>query len=184
MMTVGVIYGGTRGDGNTEYLTERVIQGLTVDRIYLRNYTISPIEDLRHTSLGFQDIEDDYGAIIDRMMKHNTLLFATPIYWYSMSGHMKNFIDRWSQTLRDTKRPSFREEMATKTAYVLAIGGDEPLLKGLPLVQQFQYIFGFFGIHFEGYILGKGNRPGDVAEDQEALFKADQMRDRLQQIGE
>ncbi|MHB1684999.1 MAG: flavodoxin family protein [Bacilli bacterium] len=78
-------YGGTRGDGNTECLTERAIQGLTVDRIYLRNYTVSPIEDLRHTRLGFQDIEDDYGAIIDRMMKHGTLLFATPIYWYSMT---------------------------------------------------------------------------------------------------
>lgn len=31
-MTVAVIYGGTRANGNTELLTERAIEGATVER--------------------------------------------------------------------------------------------------------------------------------------------------------
>lgn len=47
-MTIGVIYGGTRVNGNTETLTERVIQDLPVEKIYLKDYEIKPINDQRH----------------------------------------------------------------------------------------------------------------------------------------
>ncbi|MFJ7977028.1 hypothetical protein ACIQZI_15240 [Peribacillus sp. NPDC096379] len=32
---------------------------------------------------------------------------------------------------------------------------------------------------FEGYILGKGNNPGDVYQDKEALFAVDQLQTNL-----
>jgi len=183
-MSVAVIYGGTRVNGNTEYLAEQAVKGLEVERIYLRDYTIFPIEDLRHTEQGFHKIDDDYDEVIDRVLAHDIIIYATPIYWYGMSGLMKNFIDRWSQTLRDEKRPHFREKMAAKTAYVIAVGGDDPSLKGLPLVQQFQHIFSFFGTRYGGYILGEGNRPGDIKKDQEALLLAEQLREKLSYIHE
>jgi len=183
-MSVAVIYGGTRANGNTEYLAEQAVKGLEVERIDLRDYTISPIEDLRHTDEGFHPIDDDYEAVLDRVLAHDTIIYATPIYWYGMSGLMKNFIDRWSQSLRDEKRPHFREMMAAKTAYVIAVGGDAPFLKGLPLVQQFQHIFGFFGTRYGGYILGEGNRPGDIKKDQEALLLAERLREKLGREGE
>lgn len=179
VMSIAIVYGGTRQNGNTEILTEQAIQGVTADRIYLREYTIRPIEDLRHTKNGFQDIDDDYNSIIDRILQYDILVFSTPIYWFSMSGYMKNFIDRWSQTMRDTKYPDFKNRLSAKKAYVIAVGGDEPYLKGLPLIQQFQYIFSFIGIRFEGYILGKGNKPGDILQEKEALFAADQMQNKF-----
>ena len=92
---------------------------------------------------------------------------------------MKNFIDRWSQTLRDPKYPDFKSKMASKKAYVIAVGGDDPYIKGLPLIQQFQYIFDFMGIEFVGYILGNGNKPGEVLQDEAALFAATQLRKLL-----
>jgi hypothetical protein len=52
-------------------------------------------------------------------------------------------------------------------------------LKGLPMIQQFKYIFDFVGMEFGGYILGDGNKPGDIYQDTEALFKADQLREKL-----
>ncbi|TYP73394.1 flavodoxin family protein [Paenibacillus methanolicus] len=182
-MSIAVIYGGTRAGGNTEQLAERALNGLEAERIYLKDYDIRAIEDHRHSEEGFRDRGDDYNAIIDRALRHDILLFATPIYWYGMSGPIKNFVDRWSQTLRDADRPGFREQMKAKTAYVIAVGGDQPLLKGLPLVLQFQHIFGFFGTTYGGYILGEGNRPGDIAQDREAMRKADllhvQLKERL-----
>ncbi|MBA4495564.1 flavodoxin family protein [Paenactinomyces guangxiensis] len=178
-MTIAVIYGGTRQNGNTEILTEQAVQGLDVERIYLKDYQIQPVKDQRHTRDGFQEINDDYNLIIDRVLRHDILVFSTPIYWYSMSGIMKNFIDRWSQTLRDPKYPDFKARMSAKQAYVITVGGDEPYLKGLPLIRQFEYIFDFIGIPFAGYILGNGNKPGEIFQDKEALFAASQLQKKL-----
>jgi multimeric flavodoxin WrbA len=178
-MPIAVIYGGTRPNGNSEILTEQVIQEIATEKIYLRDYHIQPIIDMRHAEEGFQERNDDYNSIIDRIRPHDILIFSTPIYWYSMSGTMKNFIDRWSQTLRDPKYPDFKSKMASKKAYVIAVGGDDPYIKGLPLIQQFQYIFDFMGIEFAGYILGNGNKPGEVLQDEAALFAATQLRKLL-----
>lgn len=178
-MSIAVIYGGTRQNGNTEILTEHVVQGIVSEKIYLRDYNIQPIIDMRHTQDGFQERNDDYNSIIDRILPHGILIFSTPIYWYSMSGTMKNFIDRWSQTLRDPKYPDFKNKMASKKAFVVAVGGDDPYIKGLPMIQQFKYIFDFIGIDFEGYILGKGNKPKDVFQDEAALFAASQIHNNI-----
>lgn len=87
-----------------------------------------------------------------------------------MSGTLKLFIDRWSQTLRDPRFPDFKQQMRAKQAYVIAVGGDNPKIKGLPLIQQFDHIFGFMGMSFKGYVLGEGNRPGDILLDSQALY--------------
>ncbi|MFD2043111.1 flavodoxin family protein [Ornithinibacillus salinisoli] len=178
-MTIGVIYGGSRENGNTEVLTEQIIHDIPVERIYLSEFEIKPIEDQRHVVGGFQNVNDDYNSIIDRIITHDILIFSTPIYWYSMSGTMKLFIDRWSQTLKDKRYANFKDVMSSKIAYVIAVGGDEPFLKGIPLIQQFQYIFEFIGITFGGYILGSGNKPNDVLRDEQALAIACQLRKTL-----
>lgn len=178
-MSIAVIYGGNRPDGNTEILTKLATQGVVVEEIYLKDYLIEPIIDKRHAEEGFPEVNDDYNSIIDRILPHDILIFSSPIYWYSMTGIMKNFIDRWSQTLKDKKYPDFKKQMAQKGAYVIAVGGDDPYMKGLPMIQQFQHIFGFMGTTFEGYIIGEGNRPGDIKQDLQALSAAKQLREKL-----
>ncbi|MEK5389237.1 flavodoxin family protein [Margalitia sp. FSL K6-0131] len=179
-MSIAVIYGGTRPNSNTEMLTEHVIQDLETERIFLKDYHIKPIIDMRHSTEGFQDRKDDYNSIIDRILPHDILIFSTPIYWYSMSGIMKNFIDRWSQTLRDENYPNFKAKMALKKAFVVGVGGDDPLIKGLPMIQQFKFIFNFMGINFAGYVIGNGNKPDDILQDKNALFTASQIHNELQ----
>ena len=179
MKTIAVIDGGTRPNGNTAILTDQVIEGLSVAKILLRDYTVFPIIDMRHDSGGFKKREDDYHTIIDQILPHKILIFSTPIYWYSMSGLMKNFVDRWSHSLRDSDYPDFKAQMAKKTVYVIAVGGDNPHVKGLPMIQQFQHIFDFMGIEFGGYIIGVGNKPKDILEDKKALFAAAQLKNKL-----
>ncbi|MGE6256406.1 flavodoxin family protein [Heyndrickxia sporothermodurans] len=181
-MSIAVIYGGTRPNGNAEILTDKAIQGIEVDKLYLKDFNVQPIVDQRHTAEGFQDITDDYSSIIERVLQHDIFIFSTPIYWYSMSGAMKLFIDRWSQTLRDSKFPQFKTSMSSKKAFVIAVGGDEPYIKGLPMIQQFQYIFDFMGISFDGYVLGEGNKPGDILNDTTALYAASQLQKKLTHV--
>lgn len=181
-MSIAVIYGGTRINGNTEILTERVIQGLDAERIYLRDYHILPIVDERHEREGFRPVLDDHQSVIERILPHDILIFATPIYWYSMSGIMKNFVDRWSQTLRDENVPSFKVSMQEKQAFVVAVGGDDPYIKGLPMIQQFQHIFDFIGIPFKGYVIGDANRPGEIVHDHTAIHAADELRKKIYEL--
>lgn len=43
---------------------------------------------------------DDYLPLIKEIIeKYDTLIFATPIYWYSMSGIIKVFFDRFTDLL-------------------------------------------------------------------------------------
>ena len=46
-MTIEVIYGSTRAHGNTELLTERAIEGLLVERIYLLVWNAGLNEELQ-----------------------------------------------------------------------------------------------------------------------------------------
>ncbi|WP_085993931.1 flavodoxin family protein [Oceanobacillus senegalensis] len=171
MKTV-VIHGSTRENGNTEYLTYHAVPKEKGTHIYLREHFIQPIVDERHAEHGFEEVEDDHKKLINKMLEHDAIVFSTPIYWYSMSGPMKTFIDRWSQILRDPEFPHFREELKKKKVYLIAVGGDTPQVKGLPLVQQFNYICQFYGMTFEGYVIGKASRPGQMENDQKALRAA------------
>ncbi len=141
----------------------------------MTDYRLQPIIDYRHTENGGYP-DDDYRGLIDRVLAADTLVFATPIYWYGISGLLKTFIDRWSQSLVEN-RPAFLAGLAGKQAYVIAVGDDDPHLKGQPLIQQFQSIFDFVGIDFAGYVLGTANTPGDILRDKEALAKVDSWRD-------
>ncbi|MYL30135.1 MULTISPECIES: flavodoxin family protein [Halobacillus] len=178
-MKIAVLNGGSRQGGNTQMLTEKLVEGLEVTTFHLETYTILPIMDGRHDEGGFLPVDDDYKALMEQVMSYDLLIFATPVYWYSMSAAMKLFIDRWSQTMRDSEYGDFRERMAEKQAVVLAVGGDSPYMKALPLLQQFQHIFQFVHLPFSGYVLGQANKPGEILEDSQALFAAEEWNKKL-----
>jgi multimeric flavodoxin WrbA len=175
-----VLYGSSRRHGNSEALADHLTRDLNCSRIYLAEEQILPIADKRHSPEGFSPVADDCDAIVGELMAADAVVFATPLYWYGMSGQMKLFVDRWSQSLRD-KRIAFKQAMAGKRVYVVIVGGDNPRFKALPLVQQFQYIFGFMGMEFGGYVIGEGSRPGEILADQRALREADSLRRQLAQ---
>ncbi|QHT45618.1 flavodoxin family protein [Bacillus sp. SB49] len=181
-MKLAVIYGGGRREGNTRYLTERIIAGMKVDRMEVDAHHILPVIDGRHAAEGFPSVQDDYDGLMRRVMEADILLFATPIYWYSMTAAMKLFIDRWSQTMRDPAFRDFRTKMAEKQAYVVAVGGDSPRTKGLPMIQQFQHIFDFVGLPFASYLIGEANKPGEITTDKQALYQADLWNETFKQI--
>ncbi|MFD1412498.1 flavodoxin family protein [Oceanobacillus jeddahense] len=175
-MKIGVIYGSTRYNGNTERLTEEVIKDLPeVTKIDLKKYQFNDISDQRHERNGFSPVEDAYNQIIDQIIDCEVLIFATPIYWFGMTSVMKRFIDRWSQTVRDENYPTFKKQMSRKQAYIIAVGGDNPLVKGMPLVQQFAYICDFIGLTYKGYLIGEGNKPLDILKDETALKEAHKL---------
>ena len=62
-------------------------------------------------------IQDDVNAIVQKMLSADVLVFATPIYFYEMSGQMK--------TLLDHSNPLFPADYAFREIYLLAASADE-----------------------------------------------------------
>ncbi|WP_175559267.1 flavodoxin family protein [Sediminibacillus albus] len=167
------LLGSSRKEGNSEHLAKKALADIDYTSIYLRDYQINPILDKRHDAEGFTSVNDDYERLLEAFLAHDIIVFATPLYWFGMSGQMKNFFDRWSQYMRDS-RYNFKGEIPKKSAYTIVTGNSpDPKISALPLIQQFHYIFDYIGMEFADYIIGQANQPGDIANDSFAIQKAE-----------
>ncbi|MEO4053068.1 flavodoxin family protein [Solibacillus sp. CAU 1738] len=181
-MKILMLVGSTRNEGNSEKLAHLALEGLEYETIYLKDLDICPIEDLRHTPEGFHPVDDDYTQVLEAILESDVLVLATPIYWYSMSGTMKNTIDRFSHAIRDERYPHVMEHMKSMKGIVIAVGGDHPRVKGLPLIQQCQYTFDFFDMEFYSYIIGEARKPGTIMKDVQALMQAKVLNEKLKAL--
>jgi multimeric flavodoxin WrbA len=93
-----IIVGSSRSKGNTSKIAEKISIQINADVIDLKDYSIS-YYDYESTNIG-----DDFLPLIKSILeKYDTLIFATPVYWYNMSGIMKVFFDRFSDLIRIEK---------------------------------------------------------------------------------
>ncbi|WP_377891597.1 flavodoxin family protein [Alkalihalobacillus sp. R86527] len=180
MKRILVLDGSQRSNGNTEMLTSHVLDEIDHAKVYLRELGIRPIKDQRHTEGGFTPVRDEHDNLIEEIISSDIIVFSTPIYWYGMSGVMKNMVDRFSQALRD-ERFDLKNKLAGKEVYVVACGGDNPRLKGLPLIQQFQYICDFLGMNMVDYLIGQAVKPGEIQDDVRALQEAQSLNTKIKE---
>lgn len=87
--------------------------------------------------------QDDYQQLIDLVLKSNTIIFASPVYWYSISASLKAFIDHWSETLQDQNYHDFKSKMAQKDFRLILVDGDCPKVKAKPCITQMKYCLEF-----------------------------------------
>ena len=100
MHDIAAVYGSPRRQGNTATLLKRAVDGAraagaSVDEIVLRDYKISPCLEIYGCKKdGDCVIKDDFQGVRDRVLACPGLMIATPIFFYTVSAHMKMFMDR------------------------------------------------------------------------------------------
>jgi multimeric flavodoxin WrbA len=107
-----IILGSSRSHGDTYKAVRSIING----------YPDVPFIDLNQLNITAYDYEqrnkdDDFLPLIKQALEHDTIVLATPVYWYTMSAQMKVFIDRLSDLIRiwkDTGR-----KLRGKNLYVI-----------------------------------------------------------------
>lgn len=93
-----IIMGSARKNGETKKVVTEFMRIYDCDLIELKDYNIS------HFDYNHLNRDDDFIALMRRITNHyEVLIFATPVYWYSMSGIMKVFFDRLTDLLRIEK---------------------------------------------------------------------------------
>ena len=143
MKTKGVIIiGSARSNGNTYTVSSELQQKTGFDIIDLKKYKINHFEyDLKN--------EDDFNALFKKLTAtYETFVFATPIYWYTMSGIMKVFFDRMSDFLFEEKEIGRR--LRQKRMGVISCGSDSEIKQGfeMPFVESAAYL----GMEYKGHI--------------------------------
>jgi len=98
MNTTVIIQASARSNGDTNTIVNELNKHNTFDVIDLKTKNVGQFE------YNFTNANDDFLPMMEEIIeKYDTIVFATPVYWYSMSGILKAFFDRLSDLLHYKK---------------------------------------------------------------------------------
>ena len=121
--TVLIVSSSPRKNGNSETLAAAFANGAreaghSVETVRLREKQLGFCKGcLACLKLGRCVIQDDAVGIAARMHDADVLVFATPVYYYSVCGQLKTMLDR--------ANPLFGSDYAFTEAYLLATAAED-----------------------------------------------------------
>ncbi len=173
------INGSPRKYGNTYKLLRLALEaakmeGADTELIHLYDYEIKPcigcLCDEQTICRYPCVIEDDMRSIYDMILEAHALIIATPVYWYSPSAVVKNFIDRLTAFENMiTIKEYGRSLLEGKVAGIIACGNDSGCILA---ISQLYAILVSMGLSIPPWALAYYNKMGDVLEDENAVIDA------------
>ena len=169
-----IISTSPRKGGNSDTLAEEFASGAReagheVEKIGLWDKTIGFCRGcLACQKTGRCVIHDDADIVAQKMLTADVIVFATPIYYYEMSGQMKTMLDRGN--------PLYSSDYAFREIYLLAAAADtdesamDGAIKGLE-----GWIACFGKAQLSGTVFGGGADAIGTIKGNPALSKAHEM---------
>ncbi len=155
-----IIQGSSRIDGHTAKVVEFVKSINQFEVVALKSLHISPY-DYHHKN------NDDFIPLMQRIANdHDTIIFATPVYWYAMSGLMKNFFDRFTDCLKVHKEIGY--QLRGKNMALISCSGEQELNDGFTV--PFSASANYLGMHYLGNVhawLEEGSIPKQLKQKLE-----------------
>jgi multimeric flavodoxin WrbA len=161
------LLGSSRTDGNTEQLPPDVEQ----QWISLAEHALPDFTDLRHDNDHSRPTDGTEALLLDATLAATDIVIASPLYWYSVSGHTKRYLDHWSGWLR-TPGVDFKATLSGRTLWGVTALAHEETEVADPLIGTLNNSAAYMGMRFGGVLLGNGSKPGDVLHDTAALTRA------------
>ena len=130
-----IIQGSARSNGNTHKIAQFLLQRGDFDFIDLKEKQIAEF-DYEH-----QNRQDDFLPLIRKLVaEYDLFVFATPVYWYSMSGIMKTFFDRISDCLKIEKETG--RKLRGKKMAMFCCSSDEEVFPefNMPFKRSAEYL--------------------------------------------
>ncbi len=134
-----IILGSARKESDTKKLVDTIFSKLDIQQIGLLDYKIET-----YNYEGKYSADDCFLQLFDTILNHHKIVFATPVYWYSMSGIMKNFFDRLTDIT--TIRKDIGREMKGKEVFLISVGTDNALPAGFET--PFRLTSDYLGMNF------------------------------------
>lgn len=138
-----IIVGSSRKDGNTGKMVQELTTHSGWDVLDLNDYNVG------YYHYEYQNKEDDYISLMQHITdNYQVLVFATPVYWYAMSGIMKVFFDRITDLLEIEKELGRKLRGKGMAAVSCSIGQNLGKYFWLPFSETANYL----GMHYLGHL--------------------------------
>jgi multimeric flavodoxin WrbA len=112
-----ILLGSARKDSHTRTLLRNVFNEIDHDLADLLDFKIAPFDyNAKYPE------NDQFQKLADRMIESENIVFATPVYWYAMSGILKNFMDRFTDLVTIQKEKG--RTLAGKNVFLFSVGAD------------------------------------------------------------
>ena len=178
-MRITVLVASPRKGGNTDLLADAFIQGASaagaeVTKFSLRGRKIGPCVHcdycLTHDRCA---IADDMPQVYELLAKTDALVFATPVYFYTMTAQLKALLDRLHNPVRKT--------FPIRETALLSVCEDDTLRAFDPLRATFAAIESYLGWKRVGEVLVDSvGAKGEIAGN-EALARARALGEKMAQ---
>jgi multimeric flavodoxin WrbA len=144
-----IILASNRRESNTEKFVKEIYGDNPYQLVNLLDYHIQP-----YSYSGQYSGDDGFMSVIDAMQEYDDYVFATPLYWYSMSGLMKDFFDRLTDLTTEAHK-ELGKGFKGKSVSVVCAGSDPqpPLGFEQPFMLTAQYFEMIFkGVSYKAFV--------------------------------
>ena len=161
MNRILVLIGSVRRGGNTELLARAFADGAGANEVELVSVADTSVHPCRGCNACFSNeggrcVQDDGMTEIYKKLKWaDTLVIASPVYFYGVSAQLKALIDRLHTPMRNT--------FGIRRLGLILVGAAELPDLFDPIILQYRMILRFFGLEDIGMVLVRGAKEkGDV----------------------
>jgi multimeric flavodoxin WrbA len=143
ILRTAIIVASARKTGHTHHIVD-----------VLHRQSKWPVYDLLDYTIHYFDYDnahqdDDFMPLIRELLGHyDAFVFATPVYWYTMSAPMKTFFDRITDLLLFDK--PLGRQLRGKAMGVLSCANDAGIIAGFD--QPFAASADYLGMTYKGHI--------------------------------
>jgi multimeric flavodoxin WrbA len=173
-----VILGSPRRKGNSAVLADRAAKaaaaaGAKVESVYLHALSIRPCAACdwcqRNKGKGCV-VKDDMQKLYPKVRAADAVVFAGPVYWFTVSAQTKLFMDRCYALGADPGGNA----MKGKRIGIILTYGDEDIFGsgGVNALRTFQDAFGYIGAEIVDIVHASAGAAGEVAKNRKAMDKA------------
>ena len=176
MKVVGFV-GSPRKGGNTDTLVEQVLAGAAdagyeTEKVYLVDYDLTPIDPVYGEEANWTDPRQDVAdQLVDKIVAADVVILGSPVYWFSVSGLLKLFIDRWALYQRGGER---LRDLTPGKRMVVALAmadADDSYVEGI--LAPLRYAAKWLKMQWVGEVVATGvSDPGEVEQRPDVLADA------------
>ena len=171
MKTLGIL-GSSRKGGNTEILLDVALQearqmGSSVSKITLRDRVIAPCDGcLGCARTGECVLQDDMQEVYKEIREADGIIWASPVYFWSMSGLTKNALDRTYALLFP------KLQQAGKIGGLILVAGGRGCVSAS---NPFHMYFSYNHMFAAEFTMAWAREKGEIRKDELAVTTAKMM---------
>ena len=165
MKNIVVVMGGGRPKGNTAQLVDAFVKGAEeaghlVEKVSLLKTEVKGCLGCNACRYGKQCVQKDgFNELVPKIKGADLVVFASPLYFWTISSKLKAFIERFYCIAEEDADPPYGryERYPVKDSALLMTSADEFFWTFEQAVSYYQFaVVNYIGFHDKGMILAGG----------------------------